>query len=400
LALITNSLAVTGVFSQFAMEVDAHPLWRCRLLRACELGHLRRDDFRYLFGQYYHYSRNFTRFLGALLSRCDDDLHRARIAQNLWEEGGMQKPETRHAEIFRDFLVRALGVAIDELRCEPFAAQFVDRYLGYCLEAPPASASAFLALGTEAVVARLYGVFVEGLLHAGIEERDLNFFRIHMECDDEHAATLADITDSYRHDPQWEILVRTGMRAALDERLQFFEHLFDGLRANRLARTLARVQQKSALAPARPEQDQVLFARSQQGQPLYANRIERLNVDFSVTRVPFQAEVLDPRLVRIPAGRANERHRHAHETVFYVVAGWGRLRVNEGMFAVSAGDIAFVPRWALHQVENLGETEMTILALTDFGFTSRAFVGDYDRTARLRRVEDDLTATLPVEGRL
>jgi quercetin dioxygenase-like cupin family protein len=109
--------------------------------------------------------------------------------------------------------------------------------------------------------------------------------------------------------------------------------------------------------------------------------------------VPFAPEVLDPRLVRIPAGKYNEKHRHAHETVFYIVEGHGRVLINEAAIAVVPGDIVFVPRWAMHQSQNLGESEMTILAVTDYGLTGNAYIGSYLKTARVTPQAEEEEAT-------
>jgi mannose-6-phosphate isomerase-like protein (cupin superfamily) len=64
------------------------------------------------------------------------------------------------------------------------------------------------------------------------------------------------------------------------------------------------------------------------------------------------------------------------------VAGAGRVVVDERAVPARAGDVVFVPRWAMHQTQNIGSEEMVVLAITDFGLTGAAFVGDYDKTAR------------------
>jgi len=97
-------------------------------------------------------------------------------------------------------------------------------------------------------------------------------------------------------------------------------------------------------------------------------------------------ETLDPRVVRIPPGRCNERHKHAHESFFYVISGRGRVRVGDSLFEIGAGDMAFVPRWALHQTENTGAEEMVIIAVTDYNLAAKACVGEYyDSAHRLKR---------------
>jgi quercetin dioxygenase-like cupin family protein/pyrroloquinoline quinone (PQQ) biosynthesis protein C len=375
-------------------EVDQHPIWSCRLLRACELGHLSLEDFRYVFSQYFHYSQSFTRYLAALMARCENDYFRAVLSANLWEEGGMQQPKDRHSQIFRSFLTDGLGLSLRDIRYDADARHFAGRYLDYCLSAPMASASAFLAFGTEGIVSRLYTAFTAGLRQIGLDDEDMRFFLIHIACDDEHAATLADLTASYSDQPGWERMALDGTRAALDLRLQFFDAVYDAIRQERLRPTLAHIQDRVSLASAQPAVDQVVFSTTgDQGVALYENRIDRLNIEFAVTRVPFAGETLDPRVVRIPAGRCNERHKHAHESFFYVVSGHGRVRVGDSLFEVRAGDMAFVPRWALHQTENIGTDEMVIVAVTDYNLASKAYIGEYYDSAH--RMKADEAAAAP-----
>jgi len=122
----------------------------------------------------------------------------------------------------------------------------------------------------------------------------------------------------------------------------------------------------------------------ERGPALYSNTNERLGIEFGVEKVPFPGiEVMDPRIVRIPPGRNNERHKHAHESIFVIVEGRGEVLIGEQRVQVKAGDVAFVPRWLVHQTSNTGDTDLVVLAITDFGFTS-AVLGDYDRRTRLR----------------
>ena len=120
------------------------------------------------------------------------------------------------------------------------------------------------------------------------------------------------------------------------------------------------------------------------GTAMYANTNERLNISFTVDRLGFPAiQAMDPRVLRIPAGKNNELHRHAHESLFVVLAGEGEVRVGERWSPVRTGDVAFVPRWIFHQTRNTSaDTELVILAITDFGLTS-AVLGDYDKRTRL-----------------
>ncbi|MEY3162691.1 MAG: hypothetical protein RIT25_2685 [Planctomycetota bacterium] len=365
---------------------ESHPFWQNELFQACRAGALRREDFQFLFGQYHLYSRNFTRYLSGLMANLEDDLLRSRLSENLWEEGGGAEPSRRHAQIFRNFLVQGLGLDLEAVRFLPATRQFVDRFLRECIDGSALHASAFLSLGTEAIVARMYAILVEGLHKAGIGDEHLEFFHIHMACDDAHAATLQDILLSFRHQPGFEAEARSALVLALDLRDEFFRQMMDELRHRRIAPQLQRIQDKRSLLTPQVTDGQLWFRPAEpRGETLYQNKVEALNIDFTVERAPFPAEVIDARVVRIPPGRCNERHKHAHETVFQFLAGSGRVMVDDRWIEVRAGDCVFVPRWAVHQSQNLGSEPMVILALTDFHLTGKAFLGDYEATARMRR---------------
>lgn len=332
------------------------------------------------------------------MANMEDDLLRSRLSENLWEEGGGAKPEDRHAQIFRNFLKDALQIDVTTVTPTDSTRLFVREYLDFCKDQPPVAGSSFLSLGTEAIVARLYEVMVEGMIKAGLKEEHLHFFRLHMACDDAHAETLEDIMASYDQNPDWFGQCKNAADYALTLRKNFFESLHKELEYRRVKDKLQAIQGRKslteqALTPhdSEPSPSLIFKPNSPRDKKLYSNSIPEMNIEFSVERAPFAAQILDTRVVRIPSGKYNERHRHAHETVFYIVAGSGRVMVDTHWVDVKPGDAVFVPRWSLHQSQNLGDGEMTILAVTDFHLTGKAFMGDYDSTARLKREKDPAT---------
>ena len=364
---------------------EEHPMWSCQLMEAFSRGFLTLEDCRYIFSQYFMYSKNFTRYLAALMATCDKDYYRSRLSENLWEEGGGAVPEQRHAEIFRNFLKDGLGLDINNLQYDDHAKLFSKSYLDYCLQAHPAAASAFLSMGTEGIVARLYAVICQGLLKAGIAEKDLHFFHLHMECDDEHALTLKEMMLSYQDEPGFMQMAEEGLMRALDLRTQFFDGLYETIRNRRIQTLFDRIQNKTSLAAA----DETLKAQLGDGteDTLYDNTNDRLGIDFNVTRLPFKCEVLDPRILRIAPRKSNENHCHPHETLMYVIEGQGRVCIDEKTISVSAGDVVFIPRWCRHQSHNETEQTMTVLAIADYGLTSTAFIGNQLKTTRLKHGE-------------
>lgn len=392
-ALPTIATGPEAMLAELRALRDEHPFWTNRLLHAFQAGTLDRDDLKYVFSQYQLYSRNFTRFLAALMANCTSDMFRARLTENLWEEGGGCAPEQRHAELFRRFLRETLQVpAPEDTEFETYTRYFVREYLTFCLQSAPLAASAFLSLGTEGIVPRMYATFMTGLEAAGLRREQLDFFALHVECDDGHAETIEQIMLSYADDPNWFEVCKRAMNHALELRAEFFERMMSELHRRRLDGTVARINAGVSLCPLAAQPADVRHRASDAGPPLYTNRVDSAGIDFAVTRIPLRAEVLDPRRVVIPPGKRNERHRHAHETFLYVLDGTGTVEIDAQTVTVAAGDSVLVPRWALHQTTNTGDTPLHLLAITDYQLTKRAYVGDaqayrLDEAANLHRRE-------------
>ncbi|MDB4960432.1 MAG: hypothetical protein JWP01_431 [Myxococcales bacterium] len=372
---------------------DEHPLWHNRLFQAFETGSLDRRDLQYIFSQYQAYSRSFTRFISAVMANCDSDLWRARLSANLWEEGGGCEPALRHAEIFRRFLREALDVpAPEDTVFDAFTQHFVREYLVACLGNDALAGSAFLSLGTEGIVPRMYQVFVTGLRKAGFRDDQLEFFHLHIACDDDHAETLEQMMLSYSSEPRWFDACKRAMTHALDLRLEFFERMVEELQRRRFGATVARINDGVSLCSLTASATDLRHRAEDATPALYTNAVESTGVDFTVTRIPLQAEVLDPRRVVIPPGKSNERHRHAHETFIHILAGTGRVEIDAQAVEVKTGDSVLVPRWALHQTTNTGSSQLEFLAVTDYQLTKRAYLGDakayrLDESANLHRGE-------------
>jgi pyrroloquinoline quinone (PQQ) biosynthesis protein C/mannose-6-phosphate isomerase-like protein (cupin superfamily) len=385
----TNSLPVgMDELGRFQAE---HPIWNCRLLRACRAGLLTKEDYKHLFSQYYLYCKNFTRYLTALMTNCESDYYRSRLSENLWAEGGGAEPDERHAELFRRFLRNALEVDLEKIEYQSFARNFFHQYLEFCRNSSPLAASAFLFLGTEGAISRLYGYFCEGLLKVGLPEEQLSFFRIHMECDDQHAITLAELMRSFADQPGWLEQCRSAIDHALNIRKQFLDDALDYVLQVRVKGLLDHVRDGHSLMPDDAAAKNLVHSASEQGVELpglYSNKDERLNIEFEVKRVDFGAEVFDVRTVNISPHRNTEYHRHAHESLLTVRSGNGRVLVGEFTIDVSAGDIVFVPRWTMHQTQNTSEQPMELLAVTDYRLTRHAFLGDQLRTTRMNPHRD------------
>lgn len=160
--------------------------------------------------------------------------------------------------------------------------------------------------------------------------------------------------------------------------------LYAETQVSRVGLILERINEQKSLTTATRADELVSSLSDQRLTGLYENKVDELNIDFNVQVLPFPLEVLDPRIVRVAPGKANEMHRHAHETVFIFLEGEGKVIVDQFENPVKPGDFAFIPRWCNHQSVNTGNTELVFLAVADFGLTGKSFVGNYLKTARLK----------------
>jgi len=162
-------------------------------------------------------------------------------------------------------------------------------------------------------------------------------------------------------------------------------HVYADLQIRRIGGIIEKINDQKSLTRVEHAQELVSSVQDSRLTGLYENRVDELNIDFTVNVLPFEMEVLDPRVVRIKPGKTNEMHRHAHETVFIFLEGEGKVIVDQFENLVKPGDFAFIPRWCNHQSINTGSKDLVFLAMADFGLTGKSFMGNYLKAARLKK---------------
>lgn len=166
--------------------------------------------------------------------------------------------------------------------------------------------------------------------------------------------------------------------------LAITEHFFGELQLKRVGHLLKKINLRETLTEVSEANELVSGLSDPKLKGLYFNQVEELNIDFSVSVLPFDMEVLDPRIVSVKPGKTNEMHHHAHETVFIFLKGIGKVIVDHFENEVGPGDFAFIPRWSNHQSVNTGTEDLVFLAVADFGLTGKSFLGNYLKSARMK----------------
>lgn len=64
----------------------------------------------------------------------------------------------------------------------------------------------------------------------------------------------------------------------------------------------------------------------------------------------------------VDPGNCSNPHAHANEEVFYVVSGFGRIRVGEEEKAIGPGECVYVPPTVVHQLINTGNEALKVIA--------------------------------------
>lgn len=78
--------------------------------------------------------------------------------------------------------------------------------------------------------------------------------------------------------------------------------------------------------------------------------------------VDLPSRTLSMTIGHLAAGERTRTHRHTYETILYIVEGQGRTFVEDRIVDWKAGDAVYVPVWAWHSHENLGDIKCRYLA--------------------------------------
>lgn len=178
--------AIEAARRHLIADLSSHPF-----LLACRNGHASRASLEVLLVQQGLYSAHFTRYLCALMANLPTNDQVLELASNLFEELGLApNSPTPHYILYREMLAK-FGLSFESSVPTPGTQRLIDTMYAHCRERDPAIGLGALCLGAEGLVPSLYADFVKGFEALGVDANTLRFFHTHMECDDEHAETLA-----------------------------------------------------------------------------------------------------------------------------------------------------------------------------------------------------------------
>jgi|SRR5471030_361866 len=188
LPIVRTPAPLENMAIEFTNRLLAHPF-----LVRCGNGTITREELDRLLIQQGKYSQYFTRYLCALISQLDDAKDVTRLAENLSEELGYDDDlRIPHSDIYSQML-KSLGLNIENEETLPETQALIDSMFMLCRQPGGVPGLAAMCLGAEAVVPALYTRILEGFHANHVDSAYLDFFTIHIECDDGHAETMFDI---------------------------------------------------------------------------------------------------------------------------------------------------------------------------------------------------------------
>jgi pyrroloquinoline-quinone synthase len=204
--------------------VDA--LDRTPFLTRCREGTVTRSELHAYVRQQCYYSREFTRYLSALLSNISDETDRRALVENLFEEMGLGAfGSVPHSQIYREMMSK-MGVRLEDETMRAETRILIETMFESSASKRPMVGLGALCLGAEAIVPHVYSTIVRGFESIGEPQENLSFFLIHIAGDDDHAVTMRRIIlRELERDPASRVDLEYGAARAIGARIAFFNAL-------------------------------------------------------------------------------------------------------------------------------------------------------------------------------
>ncbi len=217
------------MLTQWAFEF-LDPAWIRTLMESpflvrCQNNTLGRQEAETFLVQHYHYAKHFTRCLAALISNLGVEADRQKLIQNLFEEMGCDGKTISHAQLYLKML-HTFGLRPESHPPSVPTQDFATCMLSLCAQSNALVGLGALCLGAEAIVPLLYSTILRGLLGVGYPRECLEYFALHIESDDLHAESMAEILRrEVKDNPRQRVPIRNAARQALKARKVFFDAL-------------------------------------------------------------------------------------------------------------------------------------------------------------------------------
>jgi pyrroloquinoline-quinone synthase len=206
-------------------EIETHPAVNHLFLNRLATSPFARQDYRVFAENHYPLVCVFTHYLERLLVRAPDSEAKLWLAKVLVDEYGEGSEGKDHSTMYARFLASAGGdperVKIE--RVPRPAHRFISEHRRIVSEAPFLEGLGAVGPGHEWAIPKMFQAVIPGLFRAGFDEREIAYFTLHVEQDDDHGNWLEEALERYADNELAQTQIRRGALASLEARYRFWE---------------------------------------------------------------------------------------------------------------------------------------------------------------------------------
>ncbi|MDC1142355.1 iron-containing redox enzyme family protein [Planctomycetota bacterium] len=221
-------------------EIASHPGVGHSLLGRMVDDPRSKRDFEILAGQHFPLVGNFCAYMELLLINAPDSEAKCWLAKVLVDEYGERSDGEDHAEHYAKFM-HATGIEQGQEDCVPLHPEvihFIREHYRLATEEPFLVGLGALGPGHEWSIPGMFDLAVQGLRKAGFNEKEIEYWTLHLEQDQDHGEWLEEALVKYCGDETNRELIRRGALASLDARERFWWGVTDKINSDTASRSL------------------------------------------------------------------------------------------------------------------------------------------------------------------
>jgi pyrroloquinoline quinone (PQQ) biosynthesis protein C len=229
-------------------EIRSHPGVGHSLLGRMLTDPRTKHDFQVLASQHYPLVANFTAYMELLLLRAPTSEAKCWIAKVLVDEYGERSAGADHSQAYRTFM-HAAGIepgTEDGFPLHPEVVDFIKEHYRICTEEPFLVGLGAVGPGHEWSIPTMFEHVLTGLYKAGFGEKEIDYWKMHLDQDADHGAWLEEALVEYCHTDVARQQIRHGAILSLNAREQFWWGVMDKINTERTKMALPGVAPATA----------------------------------------------------------------------------------------------------------------------------------------------------------
>lgn len=249
---VTQESGARAFLQALREDIKHHPGVGHSLLSRMLMDPRTKHDFRVLATQHYPLVANFTTYMELLLLRAPTSDAKCWLAKVLVDEYGERSDGADHAQAYHTFM-HAAGIAPGtegSFPLHPEVVGFIEEHYRLCTEEPFLVGLGALGPGHEWSIPTMFEHILIGLSKAGFEEKDIAYWTMHLDQDEDHGAWLEEALVEYCSCDAAQEQVRRGAILSLNARERFWWGVLDKINTELTKMSLPGVMPAAAAAEA------------------------------------------------------------------------------------------------------------------------------------------------------